>query len=196
MYLVAKRALDILGATVGVLLSIPIFIFVPIFIKIDSKGPIFFTQRRCGKDGREFKMLKFRTMVNNAEHIKKKLYLNPGLPFKMREDPRITRIGKFLRKTSIDEIPQFFNVLKGEMSLVGPRPLAKEEIESDPYWKKERLKVKPGITGLWQIYARGSTDIEDWVKYDLLYVKNQSLWLDIKILLKTPFTIITGKGAY
>ncbi len=126
MYLVTKRVLDILGATVGVLLSIPIFIFVPIFIKIDSKGPIFFAQRRCGKDGKEFKMLKFRTMVNNAEHIKKKLYLNPGLPFKMREDPRITRIGKFLRKTSIDEIPQFFNVLKGEMSLVGPRPLAKE----------------------------------------------------------------------
>jgi len=194
-YDVLKRALDIFGAMVAIVFTSPFFILIPLLIKLDSKGPAFFFQKRCGKGNKEFKIFKFRSMVDNAEDMKKEFYPNPDSPFKMNNDPRLTRLGKFLRKSSLDEIPQFFNVLKGEMSLVGPRPLAAEEMEFNPLWRDMRLKVKPGITGLWQISARGETNPKAWMKYDLFYVQNRSIWLDIKILFKTFPVVFRGTGA-
>lgn len=192
-YLATKRFLDVLLSTFGLLLFLPLFSIIAAATKIDSPGPVFFRQRRCGKEGKKFKMYKFRTMVKGAEKLHEKLRNQndvDGPMFKMENDPRITKVGMYLRKTSLDELPQIFNVLKGEMSLVGPRPLIMEEMKFAPSWRDIRLKVKPGITGLWQISGRKDVSFHDWIRNDIFYVNNQSIWLDLKIIFKTITVII------
>jgi len=190
-----KRLLDILCSFLLLVISIPLFFIIAILIKIDSKGPVFFLQKRCGKDGREFNMYKFRTMVKDAETLKKRLKNEMDGPmFKLKDDPRITVIGGILRKLSLDELPQLLNVLKGEMSLVGPRPLADEEMVGDDIWREIRLSVRPGMTGLWQIMGRDSGKFSDWITYDTEYVQKRSLFMDIKILFLTITTVLCNKG--
>lgn len=199
LYAASKRALDLILAALGILICLPVWLVVAILIKLDSPGPIFFRQRRCGKGGEEFNMLKFRTMVANAENLQTTLAERKevdGPVFKLRKDPRVTRLGRFLRRTSLDEIPQLINVLKGEMSLVGPRPLALEEMKFNSVWRDLRLSVKPGITGLLQVNGRSESRFHDWIQYDINYVKNQSLMLDVKILVRTVWAVIRGTGAY
>ena len=197
--LFAKRCLDILGSLVGlVLMGIAFLIFAPI-IKIQSPGPVFFAQTRVGKNGRKFKFYKFRTMVVDAEAKKKELEAQnemQGQMFKMEDDPRIIPIGKFMRKFSIDELPQFWNILKGEMSLVGTRPPTVDEFEQYELHHKARLGIKPGLTGMWQVSGRNEvTDFEEVVALDTTYISNWSLGLDIKILFKTIQVVLTGRGA-
>ncbi|PIV83072.1 MAG: multidrug MFS transporter [Nitrospirae bacterium CG17_big_fil_post_rev_8_21_14_2_50_50_9] len=178
---------------------LPIFLIIAVLIKIDSPGPMIFRQKRCGKDGKEFKMYKFRTMVKDAEKLHDEVLgknILDGPMFKMKRDPRITNVGRFLRKTSLDELPQLFNVLKGEMSLVGPRPLAMEEMKFSPSWRDLRLKVKPGITGQWQVSGRSGTLFDGWIRHDIDYVKNQSTWLDLKLLMKTIIMVFKREGAF
>ncbi len=190
-----KRLLDILCSFLLLVISIPLFFIIAILIKIDSKGPAFFLQKRCGKDGREFNMYKFRTMVKDAETLKKRLKNEmEGPMFKLKNDPRITWVGRLLRKLSLDELPQLLNVLKGEMSLVGPRPLADEEMVGDDIWREIRLSVRPGMTGLWQIMGRDSGKFRDWITYDTEYVQKRSLFMDIKILFLTITTVLCNKG--
>jgi lipopolysaccharide/colanic/teichoic acid biosynthesis glycosyltransferase len=199
VYLSVKRLLDILLSALGLVILLPVFIIIAISIKIGSRGPVFFHQRRCGKEGQEFKMYKFRTMVIDAEKLQKQLLeknIVDGPMFKIEDDPRITGGGGFLRMTSLDELPQLFNVLRGEMTMVGPRPLKMEEMAFGPSWRDIRLSVKPGITGLWQVEARSSRLFHDWIRYDVAYVKNQSLWLDIKILFKTIKVVLKGSRGY
>lgn len=194
-----KRAMDIAGGLVGLLITALFTPFVAIAIKLDSKGPVFFSQIRIGKNGRRFKFYKFRSMYVDAEERKQELMDKneiKGLMFKMENDPRITKVGRFIRKTSIDELPQFFNVLKGDMSLVGTRPPTEDEFKQYSLYYRRRLCMTPGLTGLWQVSGR--SDIEDFeqvVKYDLDYIDNWSLGLDLKILLKTIVVIFTGKGS-
>ena len=199
-YLFAKRSIDILGALLGILLLSLLFIVVALLIKMeDPKGPVFFTQKRVGLNGREFKMFKFRSMVSDAEErLKELLKYNEvsGAMFKMKDDPRITKIGKFIRKTSIDELPQLFNVLKGEMSLVGPRPPLPREVEVYSDYDKQRLMVIPGCTGLWQATARNSVGFEEMVELDLEYIKKRSILFDIKIILKTVLVLFGSKDAF
>lgn len=199
-YKLVKRSMDITGALLGIILLSLIFIVVAIAIKLeDPKGPIFFRQKRVGKNGQEFYMYKFRSMVSDAEErLKELLAFNEvsGAMFKMKNDPRITKIGKFIRKTSIDELPQLFNVLKGDMSLVGPRPPLTREVEEYTEYDKQRLLVTPGCTGVWQVSARNSVGFDEMVEMDLYYIQNQSVILDIKIIIKT-FTVLLGsKDAY
>lgn len=187
-YLVTKRAMDIALSATALLLLAPLLALIALLVRLDSQGPIFFVQRRCGKKGREFSMYKFRTMVANAPALHDALVAAKdvdGPMFKMDNDPRITRLGRFLRKTSLDELPQLLNVLKGEMSLVGPRPLVMKEMVFAPSWRDIRLTVQPGITGLWQINGRDSVSFHDWIRHDVHYVKHQSLGMDFKILLST-----------
>lgn len=197
-YKVSKRIIDVTASFVGLVLLSPIFLLVTILIKLDSRGKVVFSQPRVGKNGREFKMYKFRSMVINAEELKEKL-LNEnemsGPMFKMKEDPRITKIGKFIRRTSIDELPQLVNVLKGEMSLVGPRPSLPKEVEKFESWMLERLEVKPGLTCYWQVMGRNEIDFEDWMKLDVKYVKEKSLLLDIKLIFKTFFVLFGDENA-
>ncbi|ADU96643.1 Undecaprenyl-phosphate galactose phosphotransferase [Thermovibrio ammonificans HB-1] len=200
-----KRVFDVIFSSFVILLLSPIYLTIAVIIKFVDRGPVFFKHRRVGCEGKEFEVIKFRSMYPDAEERLKKLLEKDAKAreewkkkFKLKNDPRITPIGKFLRKTSLDELPQFFNVLKGDMSVVGPRPVVKEELEK--FYKdkaKYYLSVKPGITGYWQV--EGRSDIEDYekrVEMDVWYVKNQSLWLDIKIILKTIWVMLTGKGAY
>ncbi|MED4635290.1 sugar transferase [Peribacillus frigoritolerans] len=199
-YLRIKRLTDIIGSLLGLILLLPVFMIVVIFMKIeDSKGPIFFKQVRIGKDGSEFYMYKFRSMVTDAEDkLKDIIALNEvsGAMFKMKEDPRVTKIGKFIRKTSIDELPQLWNVLKGEMSLVGPRPPLSREVEQYTSFDKQRLLVTPGCTGLWQVSGRNSLNFEEMVDLDIQYINNRSIYKDIKIILKTVKCMINSDGAY
>lgn len=194
-----KRATDILAASILIILFSSIFLVIALLIKVTSKGPMFFIQERVGYNKRLFKLLKFRTMVKNAEAIQSEIEpLNEidGPIFKIKNDPRITKFGKFLRKTSLDELPQLFNVLKGDMSLVGPRPLPLRDVKLIvAQWPKRRFCVRPGITGLWQINGRSETQFDKLIKYDLEYIDNWSPWLDVKILLKTVPTVIAGIGA-
>jgi len=193
-----KRAIDIGISIIGLISSSPLFLLISLIIKLDSPGPVFFTQVRCGLWGKRFKIIKFRSMISGAEEIKNRIrHLNQvdGPLFKIKNDPRLTRVGRWLRKTSLDELPQLINVLKGDMSLVGPRPLSMEEMRFSPAWRDIRLRVKPGLTGLWQINGRSWTSFHDWIRHDINYVRNQSLWLDLKILLKTPIKILKGVGA-
>lgn len=196
--LAVKRAMDIAGSIVGMLIMLIAMIFVVPAIKIESKGPVFFKQKRVGKNGRYFYIYKFRSMYQDAEERKKELLAQnemSGLMFKMKDDPRITKVGKFIRKTSIDELPQFINVFLGDMSLVGTRPPTVNEFKQYEGHHKRRLSMKPGITGMWQAYGRKTvTDFEDIVKMDLDYIDNWSIGLDIKILFKTVASVFTTGG--
>ncbi len=195
-YRLFKRLFDVTVSAAGLLISAPIGALIALAIKLDSPGPAFYWQRRCGKDGREFKIYKFRTMVENAEALHRELVGKKdvdGPIFKMKNDPRITRVGRFLRKTSLDELPQFVNTLRGDMSLVGPRPLIMEEMQFAPEWRDLRLTVTPGITGLWQINGRDSISFHDWIRHDLEYVRCQSMMLDLMVLLKT-FRVLRAGG--
>jgi exopolysaccharide biosynthesis polyprenyl glycosylphosphotransferase len=197
---VVKQAIDICGALVLILLTSGLLIGVALAIRFSSPGAVLFRQRRCGLNGRPFTMLKFRSMVNDAEQRKVELAaLNEmsGPVFKVTNDPRVTRVGRWIRKWSIDEFPQLFNVLRGEMSLVGPRPLPVDEVErfDDPAHRR-RLSVKPGLTCLWQVSGRNNVkDFKDWVRLDLEYIDNWSLWLDLKILCRTVPVVLIGTGA-
>ncbi len=197
--IIAKRALDIVGGIVGLILTGIFIIFVGPAIMIESPGPIFFSQTRVGKNGRRFKIYKFRSMYMDAEERKKELMEKnkmSGLMFKIDDDPRITKVGKFIRKTSIDEFPQFWNVLKGDMSLVGTRPPTEDEFRQYKARYKKRLSMKPGITGLWQVSGRSTiTDFEDVVKLDVQYIENWSFGLDLKILLQTVLVVLKHDGA-
>lgn len=199
-YLRMKRLIDIIGSLLGLILLLPIFLIVAILIKIeDPKGPVFFKQVRVGKDETEFQMFKFRSMVTDAEErLKDLLTLNEvsGAMFKMKNDPRITKIGKFIRKTSIDELPQFWNVLKGDMSLVGPRPPLKREVEEYSSYDKQRLLVTPGCTGLWQVTARNNVGFEEMVELDIQYIQKRTIYFDIKIVLKTVVVLFGSKAAF
>ena len=194
-----KRAIDIVGAIVGLIITAVVTVFVAPAILIESPGPLFFKQKRVGKNGRYFYMYKFRSMYNDAEERKKALMEQnemKGLMFKMTDDPRITKVGKFIRATSIDELPQFFNVLKGDMSLVGTRPPTVDEFMQYAGYHKRRLSIKPGITGLWQVSGRSNIeDFEEVVKLDLEYIDNWSLALDMKILLKTILVVFKKDGS-
>lgn len=196
--LAVKRIMDIAGSIVGMLIMLIAMIFVVPAIKIESKGPVFFKQKRVGKNGRFFEIYKFRSMYQDAEERKKELLAQnemSGLMFKMKDDPRITKVGKFIRKTSIDELPQFINVFLGDMSLVGTRPPTVNEFKQYEGHHKRRLSMKPGITGMWQAYGRKTvTDFEDIVKMDLEYIDNWSIGLDIKILFKTIASVFTTGG--
>ena len=194
VYNFIKRTIDVLGSLCGLILLSPLLLVIGILIRSDSKGPIIFAQKRVGLKGKEFKMYKFRSMVVNAEELKDKLKENnemSGPMFKMKDDPRITKIGKFIRKTSIDELPQLINVLKGDMSLVGPRPSLPKEVKEFEPWMLERLEVKPGLTCYWQVMGRNSIDFEDWMKLDIRYVNERSLGVDIKLIFKT-FLVLFG----
>jgi exopolysaccharide biosynthesis polyprenyl glycosylphosphotransferase len=210
--LMLKRFIDIAGSLIGLVLSAPLFLAVSLLIKLTSEGPVLFRQERVGQYGRTFTFLKFRSMfVNNDPSIHKeyvkRLIAAPengshngsqkSEIFKIQNDPRITTIGKFLRKTSLDELPQLVNVLMGNMSLVGPRPPIPYEIEGYDVWHRRRLlDMKPGITGMWQVEGRSRTTFNDMVRLDINYMTNWSIWLDLKLLLKTPLAVLTSKGAY
>jgi exopolysaccharide biosynthesis polyprenyl glycosylphosphotransferase len=194
-----KRVIDLVGATIGLILLSPIFLIVALLIKLDSRGPVFFWQDRVGQNRRRFPAYKFRTMVVGAEKMQAALEpLNEaqGPVFKIANDPRVTRVGYWLRKLSIDELPQLVNVLKGEMSLVGPRPLPVRDVDRiDVRWHRRRFSVKPGITCLWQVNSR-EPQFDDWVRSDMEYIDNWSLALDLKILAKTIPAVISGQGAH
>lgn len=197
--MVVKRGIDILGGLVGCLITIVITPFAALAIKLDSPGPVFFSQIRIGKNGRRFRIYKFRSMYADAEARKKELETKnemQGLMFKMENDPRITRVGSFIRKTSIDELPQFFNIVRGDMSLVGTRPPTEEEFEQYNSHYRRRISMTPGLTGLWQISGRSEiVDFDEVVKLDLEYIDNWTLGLDIKILFRTVWVVLTGKGS-
>jgi exopolysaccharide biosynthesis polyprenyl glycosylphosphotransferase len=210
--LIVKRLMDILGSIAALILCSPLFVIIALAIKLSSKGPILFKQERVGRYGSRFTFLKFRSMkCENDPRIHQEYVTrfisgqadlagadyNQNTVYKIQKDPRVTRLGKFLRKTSLDELPQFINVLKGEMSLVGPRPPISYELEAYQIWHRRRLlEAKPGITGLWQVNGRSRLKFDDMVRLDLQYAKTWSLWLDIKILLQTPRVVLFGAGAY
>lgn len=205
-----KRAIDVGGSLLALMLLSPIFVLIALAIKLTSKGPILFKQDRVGQYGVRFSFLKFRSMCFNNDTKIHQEYVrrlisgkhagrgnDPGAVYKIKDDPRVTPVGRFLRKTSLDELPQFINVLKGEMSLVGPRPPIPYEVEVYDVWHRRRfLEVKPGITGLWQVEGRSRTKFDEMVRLDLRYAKTWSPWLDIKILLRTPRAVFKGDGAY
>lgn len=197
---IIKRTMDICGGLVGSLFTLLLTPFVALAIKIESPGPVFFAQTRIGKNGRRFKIMKFRSMYIDAEERKKELMaqneMQDDLMFKMEDDPRITKVGKFIRKTSIDELPQFFNVLIGDMSLVGTRPPTEDEFEKYKLNYRRRMSITPGLTGMWQVKGRGKVfDFEEVVKLDLEYIDNWNLSLDIKILFQTVYVVLFGVGA-
>ena len=194
-----KRCLDIVGSVIGLCIAALFFPFIAIAIKLDSTGPLLFGQRRIGENGRIFKCWKFRSMYIDAEERKKELaHLNEmsGAIFKIKDDPRITRVGKFLRKTSLDELPQFWNVLKGEMSLVGTRPPTPNEVAEYENWHRRRISIKPGITGLWQVSGRNRIqDFDEIVRLDLSYIDKWSMYLDVRIMFKTLWVVFARRGS-
>ncbi|TMK57666.1 MAG: sugar transferase [Actinobacteria bacterium] len=197
----AKRLLDIVGSLALIILFMPVMIATAIAIKLESPGPIFFRQPRAGRGNRSFNLIKFRSMYVDAEQRKRDLdemnESNDGVMFKIREDPRVTRVGRFIRRFSIDELPQLFNVLKGEMSLVGPRPLIFPETAAlEEHWHLRRLELRPGITGPWQVYGRSQSPFQEMVRFDYQYVAGWSLARDIEILLATLPAVVSGRGAY
>lgn len=199
-YLAEKRCMDILGALLGIVLLIPLFLIISLLIKLeDRSGSVIFRQKRIGKDGKVFYMYKFRSMVCNAESLKATLVHKneaTGPVFKIKCDPRVTKIGKFIRKTSIDELPQLVNVLKGEMSLVGPRPPLPDEVEQYTPYERLRLSVIPGLTCYWQVSGRSNIGFEEWVSLDLKYIRERSLKVDFLLILKTVFVLFGSKDAY
>ena len=203
---IGKRFIDFLGAGLGILFLSPLMLGIALLICLDSKGPIFFRQQRLGRGGKPFLMWKFRTMEVNAEERLKELeQLNEsegGVLFKMKQDPRVTRIGKFLRRTSLDELPQLFNVLQGHMSLVGPRPLQLRDctlamaIKANRDGLDKRLTFIPGMTGLWQVSGRSEVGFDYMLRLDMSYIDHWSLWLDLRIIWQTILVVLTNKGAY
>jgi lipopolysaccharide/colanic/teichoic acid biosynthesis glycosyltransferase len=184
---------------VGLILSLPIWLIVGIAIKLDSKGPIVFVQERVGLHGQSFRFLKFRSMSSDAEERLQDLLAEneaSGPVFKMRQDPRITRVGRLIRRTSLDELPQLINILKGEMSLVGPRPALVREAETYRPTDRVRLEVKPGLTCLWQVRGRSEVDFDTWMQYDREYVERRSALLDLEIMLRTVVVVLACRGAY
>ena len=198
-YIVLKRIMDIVCSLAGIIVLSPLFLLIAILIKIeDPKGKVFFGQERNGQYPKKFKMLKFRSMVHNAEELLDELqHLNEqsGPAFKIKDDPRITKVGKFIRKTSIDELPQLFNILKGDMSIVGPRPPIPREVEQYDEYQMQRLAVKPGLTCYWQVGGRNSVDFDNWVSLDLKYIQERNLWIDIKLIFKTFFVLFGDDNA-
>lgn len=193
-----KRLIDIICSLTAIILLLPLFAIVGIAIKLESKGPIIFAQDRVGYKGDKFKMYKLRSMVQNAEELKEKLNSKnemDGPMFKMKDDPRITKVGKIIRKTSIDELPQLFNILKGDMSLVGPRPSLPKEVDEFQPWMLERLSVKPGLTCYWQVSGRNDIDFINWMKLDIKYVEERSTLLDLKLIWKTFFILFGDEHA-
>jgi lipopolysaccharide/colanic/teichoic acid biosynthesis glycosyltransferase len=210
-----KRLMDIVGSGLGLILSAPIFLVIAALIKLTSEGPVFFRQQRIGQHGTPFTFLKFRTMFTNNDPSVHKEFVQQLIAgkvkpnsngngngnghgvYKIKSDPRVTRIGSFLRRSSLDELPQLINVLTGEMSLVGPRPPVKYEVDAYEIWHRGRLmEAKPGITGLWQVNGRSRVKFDEMVRLDIRYARTWSLWLDIKILLRTPHAVLLGEGAY
>ena len=207
-----KRGIDVLGSAALLLLLSPILAVIALAIKLTSKGPVIFEQERLGQFGTKFKCLKFRTMYANNDPKIHRDYVQHFIAgqtksaesngyepvvYKLTNDPRVTAVGRFLRKTSLDEFPQFWNVLRGEMSLVGPRPPVAYEFEMYDYWHRRRVfELKPGVTGLWQVNGRSRTCFDDMVRLDLRYSQTWSLWLDLKILLATPLAVVAGNGAH
>ena len=194
-----KRCLDIAGSLAGLVITALLFPLIALAIRLESKGPLFFGQGRVGENGRIFKCWKFRSMFTDAEERKNDLMPHnemQGAMFKMKDDPRVTRVGKFIRKTSIDELPQFWNVMRGEMSLVGTRPPTPDEVATYENWHRKRICIKPGITGLWQVSGRSQIqDFDEVVRLDIRYIEEWSLWLDIKILFRTVWVVFAGNGA-
>ena len=189
VYIFCKRAMDIIGSLAGIILLSPLLLIIAIAIKIDDpKGSIIFSQQRCGEDNKLFQMYKFRSMVSNAEELLEELRSQnemDGPVFKIKDDPRITKVGKFIRKTSVDELPQLFNILKGDMSIVGPRPAIPHEVAEYNDYQRQRLLVKPGLTCIWQVSGRNSIGFDEWVDMDLEYIEKRNLWMDIKLIFKT-----------
>jgi lipopolysaccharide/colanic/teichoic acid biosynthesis glycosyltransferase len=195
--LVAKRLLDITGAAALLVLLSPLMLILAMAVRQDSAGRALFKQRRVGLHGRTFEVLKFRTMHDGAEdRLTELMELNEirGHAFKLTADPRVTRVGRWLRRTSLDELPQLWNVLRGEMSLVGPRPPLVSEVQGYNVWHRRRLSMKPGMTGLWQVRARTEQDFDRWVETDLEYIDSWSLWLDLRILLRTIPAVLNREG--
>ena len=190
--------MDIIGGLLGSIITIVMTPFIAIAIKTDSKGPVFFSQTRIGRNGRRFKMYKFRSMYIDAEERKKELEKQNemnGLMFKMENDPRVTKVGKFLRKTSLDEFPQFFNILKGDMSMVGTRPPTEEEFSHYNMYYRRRMSMTPGLTGMWQVNGRSGSSFADYQRLDLYYVDNWSILVDVGILAKTLPAVLSSRGA-
>ncbi len=199
LYNLAKRIFDIVGGTVLLVLAMPIMVLTALAIKMTSRGPVFFCQKRTGLGGRTFTMYKFRSMclgADDARPVLEKLNENNGPAFKIKHDPRVTRIGRFLRRSSLDELPQLINVLAGKMSLVGPRPLPVVEAESVKGAGRLRTAVKPGLTCLWQISGRNELTFEQWMHMDLYYIRHRSLLLDLAILVQTIPAVLSAHGAY
>lgn len=199
-YRIVKRIFDIVASSIAVVLLSPLFLILAIAIKIDDpKGPVFYTQTRVGKDGKTFQIIKFRSMVSNADELLARLKNQnevEGAMFKMKNDPRITRVGRFIRKYSLDELPQLINVIGGSMSIVGPRPPLVSEVEQYTDYDKQRLMVVPGCTGMWQVGGRNDVDFDEMVYLDLTYIQNRSVWLDLKIMFETVKVMIIPNGAY
>ncbi len=198
-YAMAKRLLDIVGSLILLLLLAPIFLVIALAVKITSPGPVFYKSTRVGLCGKKFQFIKFRSMRVGADKQLQQLLQNnekDGPIFKMKEDPRITPVGRFIRKYSLDELPQLYSVFTGEMSLVGPRPPIPHEVEQYDDLTMTRLSVKPGISCYWQIMGRSNLSFEEWMELDRKYIREMSFWTDLKILLKTPYSVIKGDGAY
>ena len=192
-----KRVVDVVGASIGVLLLLPVFVGCALAVKLSSQGPVFFRQQRVGKSGRTFNCLKFRTMRVGAQaqqELLRSASIQDGPAFKIPKDPRITPVGRMLRKFSLDELPQLFNVLLGDMSIVGPRPPIPTEVEKYTWWQRRRISVKPGLTCVWQVYGRNRVSFKRWVEMDLYYIDNWSLWLDLKLIAHTVRVVLRGTG--
>ena len=194
---ILKRSFDLAGSTLGLLVLSPLLALIAVAIKLDSPGPVFYRQRRIGRNDRDFRIIKFRTMVEDADRRKPTLVpRNDAAPgfFKITDDPRITRVGRWLRRTSLDELPQLLNVLRGDMSLVGPRPLISEEDAKIEGWNRSRLELTPGMTGHWQILGSSRVPLPEMVRIDYLYAVNWSLWSDVKLMLRTVPVMLRGQG--
>jgi exopolysaccharide biosynthesis polyprenyl glycosylphosphotransferase len=192
---IIKRTSDIVMTAILLILLSPLMLLTALLVKLTSKGPVLFRQERVGLE-KNFIIFKFRTMNEKAPDDHQKMMKKYGVMFKLKRDPRLTPVGGFLRKTSLDELPQFFNVLKGEMSLIGPRPPMPAEVALYNNWQKKRLGVKPGITGLWQVSGRSELSFDDWVRWDAYYIENWSLWMDFQIFFKTIWVVFKSRGAY
>jgi exopolysaccharide biosynthesis polyprenyl glycosylphosphotransferase len=192
-----KRAMDLMGALLLLLLTAPLFTLIAVCIKLDSPGPVFFRQERIGLWGRRFRLFKFRTMTLDAEQRRGALLIESRDPgwLLLEEDPRVTRVGRFLRRSSLDELPQLWNVLKGEMSLVGPRPIIPSEDSQLDGWRTSRVDLTPGLTGLWQVLGRTSVPFDEMIRLDYVYVTNWSLWTDVRLMLRTLPAVLRRRGA-